>query len=339
MKRYEVQGVIGMGAYGVVLRAVNRQTGELVAIKKFKEVDADPLIHKMAGREVRMLRAARHPNIVRFIEAFRREGKLHLVFEFADRALLEDIERSPRGLAPEVVVRHMYQLLKALRHLHGQGLVHRDVKPENLLVTSGGELRLCDFGFARRVEEGGAMTEYVATRWYRAPELLLGTRYGTGADVWAAGCVFGELIDGQPVFAGEDGVEQLRLIARAVGPVAGVGGEESGLVERRFGGRCTAVALDLLLRMLRVDEGQRVSAAEAVEHPLFERLRRAEEGGVSKENESPNWAAGPLRHRSHMPKGQVAGRVHVAPSAGVASVRKRERVGLLPLIPSLRVRV
>lgn len=153
MKKYDIQGVIGMGAYGVVLKATNKFTKEVVAIKKFKESDCNPIIKKIALREVKSLKNADHPNIVKFIEAFRRDNKLHIVFEFVDRTVLEDIEKNPSGLSLSSVRLYMFQLLKSLQFLHSNNMLHRDVKPENLLVNSEGVLKLCDFGFARKTDE------------------------------------------------------------------------------------------------------------------------------------------------------------------------------------------
>jgi cyclin-dependent kinase-like len=108
MKKYEIQGVIGMGAYGVVLKAVNKQSRENVAIKKFKESDSNPIIRKIALREVKALRHVNHPNLVKFKEAFRREDKLNIVFEYLPKTVLEDIEQNPQGLSPSLIQSYMF---------------------------------------------------------------------------------------------------------------------------------------------------------------------------------------------------------------------------------------
>ena len=153
MKKYEIQGIIGIGSYGVVLKAVNRSSREIVAIKKFKLPDVNPCIKKIALREVKSLKSVQHPNIVRFIEAFSRENKLHIVFEFVDKTVLEDIESSSSGLPLSTIRSYIFQLLQALNALHSKKIIHRDIKPENLLVSSSGKLKLCDFGFARKLDE------------------------------------------------------------------------------------------------------------------------------------------------------------------------------------------
>lgn len=129
----------------------------MVAIKKFKESDSNPIIKKIALREVKALKNTEHRNIVKFKEAFKRENKLNIVFEFLERTVLEDIENSHSGLSPALIRSYMYQLLKGLRYLHRAGIIHRDVKPENLLVDKSGTLKLCDFGFARRLNENGEL--------------------------------------------------------------------------------------------------------------------------------------------------------------------------------------
>jgi cyclin-dependent kinase-like len=160
----------------------------------------DDVVRKTTLREVKILRLLKHQCVVELREAFRRKEKLYLVFEFMDNNLLEVLEEHPNGLEPELVRRYIFQLCLAIDHCHRNGVMHRgmaccwrhrasfyrcvdasgacctDIKPENLLVGSGGVLKLCDFGFARMVtaSDFGSLTDYVATRWYRSPELLLG---------------------------------------------------------------------------------------------------------------------------------------------------------------------
>eukprot|EP00775_Hariotina_reticulata_P001776 gene1776-2112_t len=229
MNRYEVLSCVGEGAYGVVLKCRNKETGELVAIKKFKESDEDDIVRKTTLREVKMLRMLRQNNIVELKEAFRRKGKLYLVFEFVERTLLEVLESRHKGLEPEEVRQYIHQLVKAVDWCHQHNVAHRDIKPENLLISSGlpatsvGHLKLCDFGFARQLPANAAdesITDYVSTRWYRAPDLLLGSsHYGKEVDVWAIGCIMAELIDAQPLFPGDSDIDQLYLIQKMLGPL------------------------------------------------------------------------------------------------------------------------
>lgn len=132
-----------------------------------------------------------------------------------EKNLLEVLEERPSGLEAEAVRKYIYQLLKAIEYCHRNNVIHRDVKPENLLVNpQTNELRICDFGFARMLsnKNAGGLTDYVATRWYRAPELLLSNNYGKQVDIWAIGCILGELTDGEPLFPGESEIDQLFCI-------------------------------------------------------------------------------------------------------------------------------
>ena len=219
MENYETLGTIGESTYGVVLKARHKETGQVVAIKKFKESDEDEQVRKTALREVRILKQLKHDNIVTLIEVFRRKGKLHLVFEFVERTILEDLERNPDGMHPIEAKKCLWQLLRSIEYCHAHNVIHRDIKPENLLISKNGTLKLCDFGFARTLAGPGARyTDYVATRWYRGPELLTGeTQYGKPVDVWAIGCMLPEMASGAPLFPGESDIDQLFHIMRCFG--------------------------------------------------------------------------------------------------------------------------
>jgi cyclin-dependent kinase-like len=291
MNKYEVVGVVGEGAYGVVLKCRNKDTGEVVAIKKFKESEDDEIVRKTTLREVKILRMLNQPNIVSLKEAFRRKGKLYLVFEYVEKNLLEVLEEHPGGLDPELVRRYIFQLCLAIEFCHRNDIIHRDIKPENLLVDPDHSLKLCDFGFARTLSHNQPLTDYVATRWYRAPELLLGsTKYRKSVDMWAIGCIMGELIDGQPLFPGESEIDQLYIIQKVLGPLTADQNEmflrnprflglkfpdmsRPETLQRKYVGKLTKRALMFLRGLIQMDPADRLTGTECLQHPYFEGLR------------------------------------------------------------------
>ncbi|KAK2539039.1 hypothetical protein Q9233_001956 [Columba guinea] len=149
MERYEKLGKVGEGSYGVVFKCRNKDTGQLVAIKKFLESEEDPVIRKIALREIRMLKQLKHPNLVNLLDVFRRKRRLHLVFEYCDHTVLHELDKHPRGVPEHLVKSIMWQTLQAVSFCHKHNCIHRDVKPENILITKDSVIKLCDFGFAR----------------------------------------------------------------------------------------------------------------------------------------------------------------------------------------------
>ncbi|KAF5405714.1 Cyclin-dependent kinase 1, partial [Paragonimus heterotremus] len=218
-KKYEKVCKIGEGAYGMVFKCRDVTTGQLVAIKQFTSSEDDPVIRKIAMREIRMLKRLKHPNLVNLIEVFRKKKRLNLVFQYIDNTLLNEMEKRPRRLDKKKIRKITWQILLATDFCHQSNCIHRDIKPENILISKNNEVKLCDFGFARFLTGSeGPYTDYVATRWYRAPELLVGdTQYGPPVDVWAIGCVFAEIITGTPLWPGSSDLDQLFLITRNLG--------------------------------------------------------------------------------------------------------------------------
>ncbi|XP_010808242.1 cyclin-dependent kinase-like 4 isoform X3 [Bos indicus] len=222
MEKYEKLAKIGEGSYGVVFKCRNKTSGQVVAIKKFVESEDDPVVKKIALREIRMLKC-----------------------------------------------------------------IHRDVKPENILITKQGIIKICDFGFARILIPGDAYTDYVATRWYRAPELLVGdTQYGSSVDIWATGCVFAELLTGQPLWPGKSDVDQLYLIIRTLGKLIprhqsifksnqffhGISipePEEMETLEEKFSD-VHPVALSFMKECLKMNPDDRLTCAQLLESPYFD---------------------------------------------------------------------
>jgi len=170
-------------------------------------------------REIRVLKEFKHINIVNLVRVFREQGKLYLIFDYLEKTLLEELQASPQGLPGDRIKSIIYQILRANNYLHENNIVHRDIKPENLLISSNGVVKLCDFGFARalRSEKNYQYTDYVSTRWYRAPELLVGdANYSGKVDVWAIGCIFAEIFNGMPLFPGDSDLHTLQLIMETI---------------------------------------------------------------------------------------------------------------------------
>uniref|UniRef100_A0A0A9YCV2 cyclin-dependent kinase n=1 Tax=Lygus hesperus TaxID=30085 RepID=A0A0A9YCV2_LYGHE len=220
MDKYEYLGILGEGSYGKVMKYRHKESGQLVAIKKFIETEEDLIARKMALREIRMLKRLQHDNLVSMLEVFRRKKRFHLVFEYMAQTLLNKIEKCG-GLSEELTRKYTFQIVRALDFCHANNIVHRDLKPENVLVSDNDVVKVCDFGFARFVTiSQDPFTDYVATRWYRAPELLVGdSQYGRAVDIWALGTLVIEMLTAEPMFAGDSDIDQLHKITKLLGPM------------------------------------------------------------------------------------------------------------------------
>ncbi|XP_030642542.1 cyclin-dependent kinase-like 5 [Chanos chanos] len=295
MNKFEVLGIVGEGAYGVVLKCRHKETNEIVAIKKFKDSEENEEVKETTLRELKMLRTLKQENIVELKDAFRRRGKLYLVFEYVEKNMLELLEDMPNGASPDKVKSYIYQLLKAIHWCHTNDIVHRDIKPENLLISSDDVLKLCDFGFARNLSEVNDVnyTEYVATRWYRSPELLLGAPYDKAVDMWSVGCILGELSDGQPLFPGESEIDQLFTIQKVLGPLPpeqiklfygnsrfhGIrfpSVSHPQTLERRYLGIINNVMMDLMKNLLQLNPAERFLTEQSLNHHAFQTQRHSE---------------------------------------------------------------
>ncbi len=303
--KYEVIQIVGEGAYGMVMRCRQKGTNKFVAIKEFKISAEDPdaeEVRKSSIREVKLLKFLQHENIVKYLDDFSVGDKIFMVMEFVPRNLLEVLEENEGGLPKPMMQKVIYQLCKAVSFIHNHGFIYRDIKPENLLIDDYGNVKLCDFGFGRYIEkisESDDLTDYVATRWYRAPELLLGppfetddgslvrSPYGPAIDIWAIGCLMAELIDGEPLFAGDSDIDQLEKIQKSLGRItskqmkmflinpANAGycfpfdNEPLETIKQRYGGQINAAEEDFLLGMLNMDPMKRPSGEECLQHSYF----------------------------------------------------------------------
>ncbi|KAK9278497.1 hypothetical protein L1049_028063 [Liquidambar formosana] len=300
--RYQVQEVIGKGSYGVVGSAVDTHTGERVAIKKINDVFEHVSDATRILREIKLLRLLRHPDIVEIkhimLPPSRREFKdIYVVFELMESDLHQVIKAND-DLTPEHYQFFLYQLLRGLKFIHTANVFHRDLKPKNILANADCKLKICDFGLAR-VSFNDApsaifWTDYVATRWYRAPELCgsFFSKYTPAIDTWSIGCIFAEMLTGKPLFPGKNVVHQLDLMTDLLGTpppesTARIRNEKarrylSNMRKKQpvpFSQKfpdADPLALRLLERLLAFDPKDRPSAEEALADPYFHGLANVE---------------------------------------------------------------
>lgn len=284
---------IGRGAYGIVCAAVNSDTHEEVAIKKIANTFDNIIDAKRTLREIKLLRHMDHENIIAIKDIIRPPQKdnfndVYIVYELMDTDL-HQIIRSNQPLNPDHCQYFLYQLLRGLKYVHSANVLHRDLKPSNLLLNGNCDLKIGDFGLARTTSETDFMTEYVVTRWYRAPELLLNcSEYTSAIDVWSVGCIFAEIMTREPLFPGKDYVHQLRLITELIGSPddSSLGFLRSENARKylrqlpQFGKQnlsakfpsMSAEPLDLLEKMLVFDPVKRITVDEALCHPYLSSL-------------------------------------------------------------------
>ncbi|KAF6744672.1 CMGC/MAPK protein kinase [Ephemerocybe angulata] len=298
--QYQVLDVVGEGAYGIVCSAVHRPSGRKVAIKKIA-----PFEHSMfclrTLRELKLLKflseAGVSENIISILDIVKPPSLDAFKEVYLIQELMEtDMHRVIRtqDLSDDHAQYFIYQTLRALKALHSADVIHRDLKPSNLLLNANCDLKVCDFGLARSVKtaepsgtETGFMTEYVATRWYRAPEIMLTFKQYTKAiDVWSVGCILAEMLTGKPLFPGRDYHHQLTLILDVLGtPTLD---EFYAITTRRSRDYIRALpfrkrkpmaqlfpnanpqAIDFLTRTLTFDPKKRITVEEALAHPYLE---------------------------------------------------------------------
>nr|XP_033512620.1 cell division control protein 2 homolog A-like isoform X4 [Nicotiana tomentosiformis] len=218
MDQYEKVEKIGEGTYGVVYKARVRETNEIIALKKIRLEQEDEGVPSTAIREISLLKEMQHANIVRLQDVVHSEKRLYLVFEYLDLDLKKHMDSCPEFSKDlRIVKTFLYQMLRGIAHCHSCRFLHRDLKPQNLLLNPRTNvLKLADFGLGRAFGiPVRTFTHEVVTLWYRAPEILLGSRcYSTPVDVWSVGCIFAEMVNQQPLFPGDSEIDELYKIFR-----------------------------------------------------------------------------------------------------------------------------
>ncbi|CAE6417788.1 unnamed protein product [Rhizoctonia solani] len=317
-KRWKFVRELGQGAYGFVVSAQDQISGETVAIKLVTRLFEKIQLSKRALREISLLRHfANHENITGLIDMDVITPDFNEIYLFMEvgnypglailghaqrpflatcslwRSLadLHQIVRSGQSLSNAHVQYFLYQILRAMKYVHSAGVIHRDLKPGNLLVNADCELKICDFGLSRGFDSApepdgtGFMTEYVATRWYRAPEIMLSFRkYTTAIDIWSIGCILGELLGMKPMFKGKDYVDQLNIIIDILGTpdeetLQRIGSAQAYIRSlpvkepkpfKTLFPQADDLALDLLSKMVTFDPAKRLTVLEALKHPYLE---------------------------------------------------------------------
>lgn len=300
LKRYQNLKPIGSGAQGIVCAAYDTVTQQNVAIKKLSRPFQNVTHAKRAYREFKLMKLVNHKNIIGLLNAFTPQKTLeefldlYIVMELMDANLCQVINMD---LDHERMSYLLYQMLCGIKHLHLAGIIHRDLKPSNIVVRSDCTLKILDFGLARSAGTSFMMTPYVVTRYYRAPEVILGMGYKENVDIWSVGCIMGEMIRGGVLFPGTDHIDQWNKIIEQLGtPTADfmkrLQPTVRNYVENRpryagysferlfpdvlFPAESTdsnrlraSQARDLLSKMLVIDQERRISVDEALMHPYI----------------------------------------------------------------------
>eukprot|EP00796_Vickermania_ingenoplastis_P006178 gene6178-4456_t len=313
MQKYQILSKKGEGAFSEVLKAQDMTTQQYVAIKCMKkEFVSKEQVNKL--REIQAVRRLQpHPHIVQLIEVLfnRSTRRLALVFELMEMNLYELIKSRRQHLSEEKLMSFMYQMLKGLDHAHRAGLFHRDIKPENLLINADGLLKIADFGSCKGLYSKQPLTEYISTRWYRAPECLLTDGYYSfKMDLWSAGCVFFELAALYPLFPGSNELDQIDKIHDVLGTpakevlerfakhnsnLAVEFPEREGTGLKKLVPHLSPEALDLMSWLLQYDEEKRCTTREALRHPFFREMREADHR-LRKERHTAMSASQDTRH-------------------------------------------
>lgn len=287
MDRYLITGKVGEGAHGIVLKAYDIVEEKNVALKKLLLKNVKNGISTSIMREIKILQQLKHCNVVELLDAFPIGLDFIMVFEYMPTGLWEIIKDNEIALKPVQVKTYMKMILEGVAYIHGKNIIHRDLKPANLLINEKGILKIADFGLGRLMwkDISRPYSHQIATRWYRAPELLYGARYYTSAiDMWSVGCIFGELLNKSPLFPGETDIEQLAIVLKYLGSPTSVTWPElntlpdynkitfpyhKGITWENIIEDVEPEAVDLISKILIYNSSKRLTATEALHHLYF----------------------------------------------------------------------
>ena len=301
-KKYSVVKKLGQGAYGVVCSCKDNEKNILVAMKKIQNAFEDLIDAKRIVREIRLLHFLNHPSIIKLFDVEKPKdlanfNDIYFATEYMDTDLHKVIY-SKQPLSDSHYQYFIYQLIAGVNYLHSANVIHRDLKPQNILVNKDCQIKICDFGLGRGLpEEGegtddgsGNLTEYVTTRWYRAPEVILcPSQYSKAMDIWSIGCIFAELMARCPIFRGENYLDQIKKINEILGsPDENDMSYITDLNARKFITNLpknkkigfdqifpngNPLAIDLLEKMLCFNPQKRINIEQCLNHPYFKDIR------------------------------------------------------------------
>lgn len=285
MENYIKLEEIGEGTYARVYRAQDRYTGQQVALKEIRR-DNEEGAPSTAIREISLMKELDHPNIVKLLDVIHDKELLVLVFEHMELDLKQLMDALNGPLDPRKIKLFMYQLLKGLAFCHENRVLHRDLKPQNLLLDSSGSLKLADFGLARSFAiPMNTFSSEVVTLWYRAPDVLMGSKnYLTSIDMWSVGCIFAEMAAGKPLFPGKSIEDQLERIFEVLGTpdlsewpemieLPGFNRDFPSYIPQDLFSLITNLeprGVELLIELLKINPRHRISAEAALLHPYFQ---------------------------------------------------------------------
>ncbi|EJW04030.1 CMGC/CDK/CDC2 protein kinase [Edhazardia aedis USNM 41457] len=287
VEEYEKIAKLGEGTYGIVYKVRCKKTGNIFALKKIRLDDEQEGIPSTTIREISLLKTLKHSTIINLMKVSYSQDKLFLIFDFIEtdlRKLLDDLNYQQKTLPENIVKKISQQILTAVNFCHSKGVLHRDIKPQNILIDKDFNIKLADFGLGRCISIPlRTYTKEIVTLWYRAPELLLGCKYyAWSVDIWSVGCIFYEIITGEPLFSGDSEIDQLFKIFRIKGTPTEDDWPNVTLLPNfqtnfQFIGKDNLIDIlpkddifsDLILKLLVYNPIERLTAKNALKHMFF----------------------------------------------------------------------